>query len=111
MLCAFLSIPSTVVYSRFYRIANRFNLALFNFGEKISKTVDQSLIFRACRAIRDSRFVGQSAILRWIRMLGMRGLLIIAFGMYLPIDYVIRDVLQLETIGSIWDEDVYKRQA
>lgn len=104
VLCAFLSIPSTVVYSRFYRIANRFNLALFNFGEKISKTVDQSLIFRACRAIRDSRFVGQSAILRWIRMLGMRGLLIIAFGMYLPIDYVIRDVLQLETIGSIWDE-------
>ena len=62
------------------------------------------MIFRACRALRDSRFVGQSAILRWIRMLGMRGLLIIAFGMYLPIDYVIRDVLQLETIGSIWDE-------
>lgn len=103
-LCAFLSIPSAVVYSRLYRMANRINLALFHFGEKISGTVDQSRIFRACRAFRSSSFVSHSAILSWIRRVGMRGLLIIAFGMYLPLDYLIRDVLQLESIGAIWDE-------
>lgn len=104
VLCSFLSIPSTLVYSRLYRFFNNFNLTLFTFGERIRTTVDQSLIFRIYRAIRNSQFVAKSSILSWIRRTGMRGLLIIAFGLYLPLDYTIREILKLNTIGSIWDE-------
>ena len=100
----FLSIPSTLVYSRFYKILNWFNGVLFALGEKLRPAVDNSLIFKACRAFSNSKFVTQSAVLGTIRNLGMRGLLLIAFGMYLPLDVFIRDVMGIAAFSSIWDE-------
>ncbi|MEG2570537.1 MAG: O-antigen ligase family protein [Clostridia bacterium] len=104
ILCSFLSIPSTLVYSRYYRILNGFNLSLLAFGNRFQTIADESIAFRCCRAFRDSNFVARSAIFSWFRRTGVRGLLIIAFGMYLPIDYTIREVLGIESLGAIWDE-------
>ncbi len=100
----FLSIPSTLVYSRFYKLLNNFNGMLFNLGEKLRPAVDSSKIFKLCRKFSASAFVEKSVILSSLKKLGMRGLLLVAFAMYLPLDVLIRDVIGIAALSSIWDE-------
>ena len=100
----FLSIPSTFMYSRFYKVLNWFNGLMFSLGEKLRPAVDNSQIFGLCRKISASGFVNNSAVLSGIKKLGMRGILIAAFAMYLPLDVFIRDVIGVDALSSIWDE-------
>jgi hypothetical protein len=65
---------------------------------------EKSIFMKACRSFSASKFVNQSAILSFIKKLGMRKLLIAAFALYLPLDWVIRDVLKISALASIWDE-------
>ncbi len=102
--CSLLSIRSTVVYSRIYNIASKFNLFLAKIGAKVGALCDKSGIFKVCKTLVNSSFVEKSFVLRSIKALGIKGLLLVAFAMYLPLDYFIRDVLKLAAIGSIWDE-------
>ena len=102
--CSILSIPTVTEKSFFYKLFLHINSALLKFGDKIRGTCDKSALFRICRKAYQSRAFDESVLLRTIKSLGMRGLLLIAFAMYLPLDYLIRDVLSLSAIGSIWDE-------
>lgn len=49
-------------------------------------------------------FLGGGIIGRVCRFFGFRGLLIAAVALYLPLDYILRDVLQIGFLASIWDE-------
>jgi len=100
----FLSIPSTLVYSRFYKLLNWLNGVIFKVNEKLRPAVDNSAIFRACSSFSKSKLVENSAVLSTLKSLGMRGLLLIAFAMYLPLDVIIRDVVAIPALSSIWDE-------
>lgn len=100
----FLYIPSTLVYSRFYKILNWFNGVMFSLGEKLRPCVDNSVVFRAASSFSSSKFVEESAILGGIKKLGMRGVLLVLFAMYLPLDVLIRDVIGIAALSSIWDE-------
>lgn len=104
VLHRFLSVPSTLVYSRYYRVLNAVNGWFFRIGERLRPAIAGSAVFRACTRLTHSAFVENSAVLRTIRNLGMRGILIIAFGMYLPLDVLIRDVVGIDLLSSVWDE-------
>lgn len=102
--CALLAIPSTLPYSTTYKILYKFNTFLSSIGDKIHPTLTKSLVYRTTKAISDSKFVANSKILSLLKSLGMRGLLLIALGFTLPIDWLIRDVIKFDALGSIWDE-------
>ena len=104
ILTWFFSIPSTLVYSRYWRALRAINGWFFRIGERLRPAIDNSFVFRICARFSASSFVGNSAILSWIKARGMRGLLLIAFGMYLPLDVLIRDVIQIDLLSSVWDE-------
>ncbi len=104
VFCSFLSIPSTLPYSRSYKLLYKFNSALSRFGDKIYGSISKSIFYRAFKAFSNSKFVNRSVILSTFKKLGVRGLIIIALGMNLPIDWFIRDVAKISALGSIWDE-------
>ncbi|MFI3226913.1 MAG: O-antigen ligase family protein [Clostridia bacterium] len=45
-----------------------------------------------------------SLVLRPFTKIGFKGFLLVIFGLYLPIDYFIRSVLQIASLASVWDE-------
>lgn len=102
--CLFLSIPSTLPYSRTYKLLYKFNIFLSTIGDKIYPACQKSVIYRGFKAFSNSKFVNQSTILRTLKSLGIRGLVIIVLGLNLPIDWFIRDVAKIDALGSIWDE-------
>lgn len=102
--CGFLSARSTIVYSKLYKNSSKFNLFLSKIGSSVGAICDKSGIFKVCKSFAASSFVEKSFVLRSIKSLGMRGVLLVAFAMYLPLDYFIRDVLKIASLGAIWDE-------
>jgi len=104
LLCGILSRPSKAQDSRLYKILDKFNCALSRFGTRICHTCVNSFIYRVCSGINNSKFLAKSAAFRFVKSLGLRGALIACFGMYLPIDFIVRDVLNSSLLGSVWDE-------
>lgn len=104
ILRKFLLRPSSLVYSRYYRALDAVNGFLFKISEAIRPAVDNSLLFRGARAIGNSALLSESLVGRAFRKLGMRGFLLLCFAWFLPIDWMLRDVLKLDAIASVWDE-------
>lgn len=80
--------------------------ALRRFFERLGDFARQSLVYRACTAVWEplSRFLGGGLAGRAVRFFGMRGLLLTALALYLPIDYLLRSVLKIGFLASVWDE-------
>lgn len=79
--------------------------ALRRFVERLGDAAKQSVVYRACTAVWKpvSNFLGGGLIGRVVRFFGMRGLLLAALALYLPLDYAIRAYLP-GLIASVWDE-------
>lgn len=100
----FLLRPSSLVYSRYYHILDAIN----GFAAKVSETLrpaaENSLVFRLFRTIGNSPLLKNSVVGSIGRKLGIRGFLLLCFALFLPIDWLLRDVLALSSIASVWDE-------
>ncbi len=100
----FITKSPKLVYSKLYAILLSLNKAIFNAGQKLSPTISESLTIKLFKAFSSSKFVTQSAVLNFFKTLGMKRLLICIFALYLPVDVIIRDVLQIGFLSSLWDE-------
>lgn len=74
--------------------------------ERAGGVIAQSGVYRLCLAVWRpvSGFLGGGVVGRVIRFFGVRGLLLTALALYLPLDYLLRSVLQLGLLASVWDE-------
>jgi len=74
--------------------------------ERWGPFIRESLVYRLCiRIWQPFSSAAESGLLGGAcRFLGMRGLLLLCLAMYLPIDYVLRSVLQIGFLASVWDE-------
>lgn len=77
--------------------------------EQIGDAAKKSLVYRACAAVwKPIVKVTENGIIgRICRFFGMRGFLLTALALYLPIDYFIRNVPPFKNIGLLvigWDE-------
>lgn len=81
---------------------DRINDALFRLGQKLMPTVRESLIYRIyalfMRKGRESRTLG------WLFAGGMTAVLLFLIASYALLDWLLRDVLTLGAISSVWDE-------
>ena len=69
---------------------------------KSTSWVEFSVLYRVYRGVftcgRGSRILG------WLFSGGMTAVLLFAIGLYVLIDYVLRDVLAIPVVSSVWDE-------
>ncbi|MBQ3054743.1 MAG: O-antigen ligase family protein [Oscillospiraceae bacterium] len=96
--------PSTLVYSNYYRFLDKCNTLGAKLSEALRPAVDNSFFFRLWHTFKNSRVVSESVTKKALEKLGSRGILIVCFTLYLPIDWLLRDVLNLASIASVWDE-------
>ncbi len=101
---AFLSASPHTIHSKFYNLFYRFNKFISRLGNKLHTISGTSLVMRVLRAFSASKFVGQSFVLSNIKKFGMKKILIVVFALYLPVDWILRDVLVISSLASIWDE-------
>ncbi len=66
----------------------------------------ESLFYRGLIGLRNLyfRIVKRSIVFSYINRLSLRQWLLVAFACYLPLEYVIRDMLSLPVISSVWEE-------
>ena len=65
-----------------------------------------SLFYRILLAVKSFylRISAHSRVLSWINKLSLHQWLLVAFGLYLPLEYVIRDLLNITILASVWEE-------
>ena len=87
--------------SRIHHLASRFNAWLSR--RKRLKTVwNSSLLHRFFEAA--SRFARESRLLGALARRGVAGLLLSLLGVYVLLDYALREVLSVPLLSSVWDE-------
>ncbi len=91
-------------HSRLRRIALWVNSKLHAFGTVLEPAWEGFFARRLWKWFIKKRIVTQSLVLSHVFYPGMRRLLIVAFALYLPIDWALRDVLSISFLASIWDE-------
>lgn len=84
--------------SAYRRWMDRMNLWLYGFRELLHG----SFLYRLCRKFY--RACRESFLLGKIFSRGLTGILLVILAAYAPIDYLLRDVLQIAAIASVWDE-------
>ena len=100
LFVGFFSVSPKIVYSKFYACLLKFNSALKRFGDAVvSPALSSSFIVKLIKKLFDSSF-----ILTTLKNFGMRRILLVLFALFLPLDYLIRDVMKLDALASIWDE-------
>lgn len=101
---SFLSVCPKTVYSKLYAKFLSVNKFFMQIGASLHTASENSLIMRGLRAVSNSGAVNGSIILSSLKKLGMKRLLIAVFALYLPLDVLIRDVVGIEILSSLWDE-------
>ena len=98
-----LTAPSVTERSSYAGLLTRFNAALYRFGSQHLMPAGRSSL--ACRIygavlsyLRGSFFLG------WLFAGGMTSVLLFIIAAYFPVDWLLRDVLQLTALSSVWDE-------
>ena len=84
----------------------RFMAWLRGICERIGGVIAHSLFYRVLLAIKRGwlRLCAHSRILRLINSLSLHQWVLVAFGMYLPMEFIIRDTLAVPVLSSIWEE-------
>lgn len=81
---------------------NRINAGIHRLGGGFARALEESMVYRIyaafLRALRKSFFLGK------LFEGGFTAVLLFLIAAYTPIDYFLRDGLQIEGLSSIWDE-------
>ena len=87
------------IWQRFLGLLERFFLWL-------GAILEQSFLFRALQFLRKLwfRLTENSLVFGAVNKLSLRRWLILAFAMYLPIEYAVRDILKINILASVWEE-------
>ena len=87
------------VYAKFLRAVERLL-------QKIGDFLRCSLFYRIVIAVRDwyFRISEGSRVLSAVNRIPLHRWILILFAMYLPIEYGLRDVLQIDILASVWEE-------
>lgn len=95
----------TSFYGRFF---HALHTLCHKFGAWFMPLLLTSFLYRAIDAVKGffrKVFFGSVIYRAWTAAgMDFRRLLILGFSLYLPIDWVLRDVLSLNTLASVWDE-------
>ncbi len=101
---AFFSVTPKIVFSKFYKIFSKLNRAIFGIGTRLRPFFENSFTLRVVKAVFSSRTICGSVVCSFFKKLGMRKFLIAVFALYLPVDVLVRDVLKIGFLSSVWDE-------
>lgn len=98
----FLAVPCRAGQSLWGRLLLWLDRVCTAFG----RWLDSSGVMRLWRwaANKLLRAARHSLVLRGIHAVGLRRWLLIALGLYLPLDYLFRSVLSINLLASVWDE-------
>ena len=88
--------------SAYRRLMDRGNAWLGGIGARVVPVLEDSLGYRIYRRVMAA--LRNSLLLGWLFAGGMTGFLLFLFSSYAIMDYLLRDVLQLAAIASVWDE-------
>ncbi|MBQ3216504.1 MAG: O-antigen ligase family protein, partial [Oscillospiraceae bacterium] len=94
LLCS----PGKVESSGYKRISDQINLSLRKAGGLMQESFFVGLCYRFYEKIRESFLLGK------IFSRGFTAILLFIAAAYAPIDYLLRDVLCLTAVASVWDE-------
>ncbi len=104
LFVAFFSVAPKTVYSKVYALFSKLNNALAEFGKAFRAVSEGSVVMRTMRRISSSKSISHSIFLGTVKQIGLRGALLMIFALYLPVDVLIRDVLGIAFLSSVWDE-------
>ena len=93
--------PRALASSRYTRAFTNENARLSR-KTKLRAAIESSLLCRIYRAVL--RCGQNSRILSWLFSGGVTGLILVCIGLYAGIDYVLRDLLAIPVLSSMWDE-------
>ena len=93
--------PRALASSRYTRAFTNENARLSR-KTKLRAAIESSVLCRIYRAVL--RCGQNSRILSWLFSGGVTGLILVCIGLYAGIDYVLRDLLAIPVLGSMWDE-------
>ena len=93
--------PRALQSSRYTRTFTNENARLAR-KTKLRTAIESSVLCRIYRAVL--RCGQNSRILSWLFSGGVTGMILICIGLYAGVDYVLRDVLAIPVLGSMWDE-------
>ena len=93
--------PRVLQSSRYTRAFTKENAHLAR-KIKLRAAIESSLLYRIYRAVL--RCGQDSRILSWLFSGGVTGMILICIGLYAGVDHVLRDVLAIPVISSLWDE-------
>ncbi len=98
----FIFVPSAVSASKLQSRFMKRNEIWCQKVEKWTRSLQSSFLYRCYRRV----FLwGQSSILLgWLFRRGLTGIILFILGLYVLIDYGLRDVLTIPVISSVWDE-------
>ena len=88
--------------SAYRRLMDRGNALVCGIGARVVPVLEDSLAYRIYRRVMGA--LRNSLLLGWLFAGGMTGFLLFLFSSYAIMDYLLRDVLQLAAIASVWDE-------
>lgn len=97
-----LTAPPVVDQSGYARGLNGLNARLHRCGRQLMPLVRGSLAWRIYGAVL--AYLRKSLLLGRIFEGGLTSVLLFVIAAYFPVDWLLRDVLQLTAIASIWDE-------
>lgn len=79
---------------------------LRSFWQLLGGFLSHSLFYRIVIWFRDLylKLTEGSVVFGWINRLSLHQWVLVVFAMYLPLEYVLRDVLHLALLASVWEE-------
>lgn len=98
----FLSVSCNASHS-FFALAEQ---KIGNIAEKVMKPLNAAIEYSKVKSIWMSvcKFLGNSVIFRWLKRDGLHRLSIIVLALYVLIDFVLRDIVGISFLASVWDE-------
>ncbi len=98
----FCDVENTAAFSKYGRVLGK----LRRFLGAIGLILEQSLFCRLVTLLRDIyfRITKGSILFRLIHKLNLHQWLLVAFALYLPLEYIIRDTISLGVVASLWEE-------
>ena len=93
--------PCALQSSRYTRAFTKENAHLAR-KIKLRAAIESSLLYHIYRAVL--RCGQDSRILSWLFSGGVTGMILICIGLYAGVDHVLRDMLAIPVISSLWDE-------
>ncbi|MDO4551971.1 MAG: O-antigen ligase family protein, partial [Bacillota bacterium] len=98
----FCAAPNPAPFSCWFRFMARLRRGL----EAVGSNMEKGIFYRVVCWFRDLyfRMTKGSLVFGWINRLSLHQWLLAAFALYLPLNYVIRDILGISLLASVWEE-------